>query len=435
MAYVQQSVQVWESLTPVVAGVSIASLVLILIVLQQRKPSSSPGAATPSRGESHSGSSTTGDNSPAPLSGGQSTPASRADSSDAVDTHAQLPSHPHLQATLTPSTGLLNGMADKAYAFENDNCRGEFLPIHRPTMSPELDKSGEWAHGDHFRGRKRLWELRVHFVFKEQLSGSLLVGIELEAYVPLNAGSRRLMGLTVSALRQVAGQDLYHSVGDDPSCGCGPHEKPVFMMPLWACDQMVVTPEGEMPPDLSDPNFCEYGIRRTDDRRAFVEELSKLQPRPGDTYTFAFWGISQFLDCIKWELPKILPFKSIDFNLFCGAPPVQLVFYTLRQAEGAETRHLQSRKNYYFRVALWSSERKPSASKLRELFPQRAAVHRPAKLAEQHSQGGLLNRLLNCCSGTRALAADEALMPWEDDKKDDHDLRHRVGVHPRDSES
>jgi len=269
-------------------------------------------------------------------------------------------------------------------------------------MNSDLDKSGNYPYGDHFRGRKRLWELRVQFRFKEEVDSNLLVGIELDNYVPLNAAAQRLMGLTVTALRQVAGQDLYHSVGDDPNNGSGPHEKPVFMMPLWACDQMVVTPEGEEAPDVTHSHFSEFGIRRTDDRRAFIKELSALELRPGPAYTFAFWGISQFLDVVKWEVQRILPFKSIDFDTFCGAPPVQLVFYTLRESENGETRHLQSRKNYYFRFALWSSEKRPSANKLRELFPKTAGVTHAAAPADQPRHAGPLQRILGCCAGPRS---------------------------------
>mmetsp|Transcript_17851 Transcript_17851/g.38247 ORF Transcript_17851/g.38247 Transcript_17851/m.38247 type:complete len:398 (-) Transcript_17851:392-1585(-) len=311
---------------------------------------------------------------------------------------------PCLQGTIFPSTGLLSSNPEEPYEFENDNCSGLFLPLHRPTHNPALDKSCQYPFGDHFKGRKRLWELRLQVRFKQRVDKSLLIGIELEDYVPLNNASQKLMALTVAALRRVAGNDLYHSVGDDPSKGSGPHEKPVFMMPLWACDQIIVTPEGEDPPLLTDPMFCNYGDLRTNDRKAFINTATNLELVPGPTYTFSFWGISQFLDVIKWEVQKVVPFKSIDFNVFCGRPPVQIVFYTLDdEVIPGDTRHLQSRKKYYFRFALWSSEKRPSANVLKELLPSDNGF--TAKLDEEaidRSRHSTLTKVFACCTGSRS---------------------------------
>merc|ERR1712060_449079 len=177
--------------------------------------------------------------------------------------------------------------------------------------------------------------------------------------------------------------------GDDPSSGPGPHEKPVFTMPLWAYDQFIVTWEGEQPPDLADPQFGDFGAKRADDRAGFIKDISQLELRAGPTYTFAFWGISQFLDNIKWELRKVIPFKPIDFNLFCGAPPVHIVLYTLRP-EGEEQRHLQRRKNYYFRLAFWSSRASPDPRKLRQLLPEAEAQPGPGPCA------GAIKQPLRC---------------------------------------
>merc|ERR1712211_39824 len=90
----------------------------------------------------------------------------------------------------------------------------------------------------------------------------------------------------------------------------------------------------------------------------------------GPTYTFAFWGISQFMDQINWTMIKVIPFSSIDFNVFCGAPPVHLVLYTLREGEegDSDTRHLQSRKSYLFQLAFWSSKCPPKPARMHHLF-------------------------------------------------------------------
>lgn len=315
---------------------------------------------------------------------------------------------PHMQGTLIPSTGMMRFNPDEPYAFENRNCSGQFLPLHRPTHDAALDRSGKYPYGSHFASRKRLWELRIQFQVKQPVDGNLMIGLELENYVPLNAAAKKFMGLTVAALRKVVGNDLYHSVGDDPQQGSTPHEKPVFMMPMWACDQLLITPVGEEPPDMTSPHFSTFGMKRVDDRKAFVKEMEGLKFAPGSIYTVCFWGISQFLDCQLWKVQRIVPFKTIDFDQFCGRPPVTVVMYTLNASEGGDLRHIQSRKNYFFRYALWSSERPPSAEKLRELIPTQGDLG--TQMAKKVEKGGACASLfkryspvrwLGCCAAPR----------------------------------
>lgn len=275
-----------------------------------------------------------------------------------------------VQGVFSPSGRLVH--SNQRTTFENENCTGSFLLMHRPTHDPALDKSGQYPFADHFSGRKRLWEARVQLNFKHTPTEPVLFGIELDDYVPLPAASKRLMGVVVAALRRVVGNDLYHSVGDDPKIGTGPHEKPAFVMPLWAFDQFVVTPEGEEAPDLEDPRFHEFGTKRADDRAAFIKQMSVLELKTGPTYTFSFWGISQFLDQIKWEITGVIPFTRINFNQFCGKAPVHLVMYSLDRADDdKETRHLQSRKHSLFDLKFWSTKSKPTPERLQELMPDR----------------------------------------------------------------
>jgi len=272
-----------------------------------------------------------------------------------------------LQGVLSPST-LVRCNHSEATFFENENCVGSLLFMHRPTHNPALEKSGQYPYAEHFSGRKRLWEARVELKFKQTPSAPVQFGIELDEYVPLPAASKRLMGLVVAALRRVVGSDLYHSVGDDPKTTAGPHEKPVFVMPLWAFDQLIVTPEGEKAPSLTDPHFHELGMKRADDRAAFIKEISALEFRIGVTYTFSFWGTSQFADIINWEVTGVVPFTKINFNQFCGQAPIHLVMYSLQSAGDVERRHLQSQKQYFFDLKFWSSKFKPSPERLKQLL-------------------------------------------------------------------
>jgi hypothetical protein len=296
---------------------------------------------------------------------------------------------PHLQGTFMPSTGVVRSNGPAPIAFENENCVGSFLPLHRPTYDKALDASNQYPYGEHFAGRKRLWEMRLQFQFKETPSESVCFGIELEEYVPLNGAAKSMMAVTVAALKRIAGKDLYHSPGDDPQLVKGPAEKPVFMMPLWAFDQVIVTPAGEDTPDLTSPSFHKLGLHRASNRKAFIKEMCAMKLMAGPTYTFSFWGISQFLDGINWQVRKVVPFTTVGFNQFCGKPPVNLVLYSLRDSDDPrETRHLQYRKNYYFRLAFWSSEDKPSKAKLAELLPGRLASR------EAPTAGGFSGRVI-----------------------------------------
>ncbi|CAE7906516.1 unnamed protein product, partial [Symbiodinium necroappetens] len=53
--------------------------------------------------------------------------------------------------------------------------------LHRPTHDSKLSESGRYRYGEHFKGKKRLWELRFRFQLKRPLSQSdLFFGAELE---------------------------------------------------------------------------------------------------------------------------------------------------------------------------------------------------------------------------------------------------------------
>mmetsp|Transcript_6350 Transcript_6350/g.14571 ORF Transcript_6350/g.14571 Transcript_6350/m.14571 type:complete len:226 (-) Transcript_6350:66-743(-) len=166
------------------------------------------------------------------------------------------------------------------------------------------------------------------------------------------------MDLSVSGMRQVVGDRLYHSPGD-PAEVEGERERPGILLPLWAFDQFIETPEDETPPELTDPQLHTYGHKRYGQIREYRRKLDALELRPGPTFTFCFWGVSRFCDVIEWQATGIPIFTPLDLNLYCGRPPLHLVLYTLAN-QGEERRHLQSRKTYWFRCGFWSSSKRPS---------------------------------------------------------------------------
>jgi hypothetical protein len=122
-----------------------------------------------------------------------------------------------------------------------------------------------------------------------------------------------------------------------------------------------VTPQGEKPPNLADANFPNLGSKRVNRVQQYSKEIEALQQnmKEGDTYTFAFWGVSRFLDLIKWKVVGIPVCTPIDFSTFAGKPPLRVVFYSMPRLDEHDKRHLQSRKNYYLNAALWSSLNRP----------------------------------------------------------------------------
>lgn len=264
-----------------------------------------------------------------------------------------------LHGTFVPSTGLKDFSQPEVHLVENDNCTIKTHILTKPT-------DGIGFAADYFAGKRRLWEIRYQIQVKKPQTKPLVFGIELAGYVPVSGLAKRVQQMTVASLRKVVGNDLYHSSGDDPAAQGDEVERPVFVMPFWAFDQLVVSEVGQEP-DLRD--LQGQGILRTENRRDFIRKMSDLRMQPGKVYTFSFWCISRFVDVLNWQLLGVVP-GGVDFNTFCGQPPVHMVMYSLEDAEDAEEkRHLQSRKNYFLNLALWSTKAPPTERQLRQLLP------------------------------------------------------------------
>jgi hypothetical protein len=241
---------------------------------------------------------------------------------------------------------------------------------------------------------------------KKAVEGKINFGLELDEYVPLNGATKAAMRAVVSMLKRIVGDDLHHSPGDDPKEIVGEAERPIFSMPMFALDQFIETPQGEDPPSLADPDFLKLGIRRSDDFAKFRQTMESVKFVPGSTYTLSFWSISQFLDCLRWQICGVIPGISIDGDKFCGRPPLHIVMYTLSPPPPgceADERHLDSRKNYLLHLAFWSSERKPPSNRLKELFgsmetgaSDASACVKAAKPVPPKVSSGVLNVATPC---------------------------------------
>eukprot|EP00930_Biecheleria_cincta_P021732 TRINITY_DN16015_c0_g1_i1.p1 TRINITY_DN16015_c0_g1~~TRINITY_DN16015_c0_g1_i1.p1 ORF type:complete len:400 (-),score=45.08 TRINITY_DN16015_c0_g1_i1:139-1287(-) len=267
----------------------------------------------------------------------------------------------------------------EATEFDSGICHGAWLCIHKPTNDPERIASGDYPYADHFHTRKRLWEFRLQLKFREPVDGEVIFGCEQDRYYHVPTVEKYISSTVIGLLRTAAGDAMYQTHGDDPRHVRGETERPQIMFPLWVMDQLIVSEEGEEPPDLTDPEFSSFGVLRAEDRRKHREVLKRMEFRPGPTFTFGFWCIAQFVDAIGWKVPARGVIPQVKLNEIGTHPPCYITMYALRPQEEwsnvqgkRDTRHLDSRKIYIWRVALWSSLLPPESNREQELLSKGA---------------------------------------------------------------
>mmetsp|Transcript_8423 Transcript_8423/g.25455 ORF Transcript_8423/g.25455 Transcript_8423/m.25455 type:complete len:391 (+) Transcript_8423:65-1237(+) len=295
------------------------------------------------------------------LGGGATLPLPLLLASPAEFQDLQVPPEPHVEIALHPPQGLHHSNPSEPWPYESDNTTGSYMFFHPATGPNTKEGPDGFDYAEYFRGKSRMWEMRVHMNFKNvpRDDEELFFGIELDQYVAMSQATKQAQKVVVAGIKQAIG-GLYHSAGDDPGRTKEEVELPVCVLPLWAYDQFIVTPEGEEPPRLWDENFGTFGHKRYKRVAEYADEIRELQRNlsVGPTYTFSFWGNSRFLDVLNWMVIGLPIVTPISFNKFAGRPPVHVVLYSLKKHPN-NPRHLRSRKTYYFRGAVWSSQHRP----------------------------------------------------------------------------
>eukprot|EP00931_Biecheleriopsis_adriatica_P093042 TRINITY_DN66794_c0_g1_i1.p1 TRINITY_DN66794_c0_g1~~TRINITY_DN66794_c0_g1_i1.p1 ORF type:complete len:395 (+),score=54.15 TRINITY_DN66794_c0_g1_i1:69-1253(+) len=317
-----------------------------------------------------------------------------------------------LRWAFLPDAGPFQANASRHESYENELCAVKVVAMHRPTHEPWREQTKEYPFAWHLHGRKRLWEIRLQLRFKKVPVNQLFFGITLGGYVHVSGVSRHLQKLLLQACKSIVG-DLYHSPGDDPARTRGEAEPPTFVMPLWAFDQFIVSDLGEQL-DLTG-DLEGLGMRRTDDVGLYIKSIrSTIESFSTDkVYTFCFWGVSQFLDCMNWEITGALPGMRIDFNRLCGAAPIYVAMYEIPGYGEAKTedgqkelRHLPSQKIYYFHIAMWSELKPPRPEALPDiLLADSEQKARNMAGSEKHALG-----FFDCCMHPDRSGIDNRLM-------------------------
>jgi len=298
-------------------------------------------------------------------------------------------------------SGVLRANLPYVHEFENDFLNGKGLALHQPTHAKHLEATGEYPYSWHLSGRKRLWEIRLQIRFKRIPQSKVYFGLELGGYVPVSGFAKRVQQALVKMIRAAVGNDFYHSSGDNPAEFVGECEPPTFVMPLWAFDQFVVSEIGEEPDITGD--LSNVGVRRTDGVQAYVKAMSETVASLSmdKVYTFSFWGISQLLDCMAWEV-NIWGLR-LDFNRLCGAAPVFVGMYELSEPQAVngkpEQRHLLSRKQYLLHVAMWSEQKPPSPQVLSAIVGSEAAHDTEQDVPKTEGLPSSIAKALGCCVG------------------------------------
>eukprot|EP00931_Biecheleriopsis_adriatica_P120755 TRINITY_DN95854_c0_g1_i1.p1 TRINITY_DN95854_c0_g1~~TRINITY_DN95854_c0_g1_i1.p1 ORF type:complete len:425 (-),score=79.33 TRINITY_DN95854_c0_g1_i1:26-1264(-) len=315
-----------------------------------------------------------------------------------------------LRWSFLPSNGVHRANSRQTQFFENDLCSAHCVAMHRPTHEPGREATGDYPYSWHLAGRKRLWEIRVQLRFKKVPTSKLYFGIELSDTEAASSSARQMKALLVRGVQSVVGE-FYYSDGEEPVEG-QEVEPPTFVMPLWAFDQFDVSEEGQEPDITGDME--NIGKRRTSGLKAYVQDLKECIDNfsTGKVYTFSIWGVSQFLDCMRWEARGVIPGMSWNFSRFGLRPPLNIAIYEIPESH-PDCRHLISRKRYYLSVAMWSMLQPPEQGKLRDLLGQHADSPKGSASPKRRRFPLSAMDVFACCTGQTGLSRDLKHSGWD----------------------
>lgn len=244
--------------------------------------------------------------------------------------------------------------------FETDLLKGTISLMYRGA-------NNVGRHTEYFKGRRRQWEFRVQFQLKRALRSKLYVGL-MPQELNLDQDTSNFSKMCMKAAFSLVPFETYFAWGDRREAAKLPDaEFAHCVADLTCCDQVIVTPPDKKPPCITDDlSNCGdvYGEnleRRLMGLRPFVEAVDEATQncRPKDTLTVAIWGLSQTVDILDWKL-RLKVFGDVPMSRFWDNSPAHLVAYELAQDTkdgnpSTSRSHLESKKQYFLDLILWSN--------------------------------------------------------------------------------
>jgi len=190
-------------------------------------------------------------------------------------------------------------------------------------------------------------------------TGRLYIGVVLRDFNYDQAVARTSQLVKKAGMKLVPFDDAYISWGDR----CKDAEKDDaelshLVTDLAGWDQIIVTPAGKAPPNITS-ELQGLGLEReASGLGAYTAEARRTlaEINTSDTYTFCFWGCSRIVDVQQWKFRFAT--MHVDMSTFFQEWPMHGVMYELLPAApgSSDDRHLESRKRYYLDFMFWNSQ-------------------------------------------------------------------------------
>eukprot|EP00928_Gymnodinium_smaydae_P099029 TRINITY_DN9346_c0_g1_i1.p1 TRINITY_DN9346_c0_g1~~TRINITY_DN9346_c0_g1_i1.p1 ORF type:complete len:457 (-),score=125.56 TRINITY_DN9346_c0_g1_i1:91-1461(-) len=244
---------------------------------------------------------------------------------------------------------------------------GDLVLMHRARPGFADHNPNEW----YFADKTRRWELRLQGRFKRRPAGELFVGVVLQDFDYWDVqtwNAQLMMAAVVPLLEAVTGERLYFSWGSRGEDASQPNADLAEVVGGASCfDQLIATPAGETPPDLTG-EIAQFGVRRNAmaaaEYRAAARNIAD-NINTQDTYTFCVWGPSRLID-ISRSCFDVLG-TSLSYGSLLDEWPAHVVMYSL-EADPEDPRHMESRKTYFADALVWTSDIKVPKLPSRYMF-------------------------------------------------------------------
>jgi Protein of unknown function (DUF1769) len=227
-----------------------------------------------------------------------------------------------------------------AFPLDNECFSGQvFVMIRTPDVddkaSPKPTGVVAQAISTYFKDKKRRFEFQFRVKLKKVPSGPLFLGCEVEHPIKVGRIAKGLSGVLLAMIRRI-NSGFHYSWGVDKNTTqedveSGNYEKTHLSFPVEASmDRIVITKEGEMPPELGSELFeTDASVKR---RRKMG--AGSVDWNTHDTYTMCLW--SAYVDWIKWKSLNVAGVRPFAMGIVTGTQPIYLSVYEVKNISNAD---------------------------------------------------------------------------------------------------